>query len=86
MGKGLANPGGTFWSVVMILEHFGETAAAQSVMRAVEAVTANPAMHTGDLGGNATTRQVTDAACEVVSGFVVATVAEAEVEAEAEAA
>ena len=32
MGKGLANPVGTFWSVVMLLEHLGETEAAQRVM------------------------------------------------------
>ena len=29
MGKGLANPVGTFWSVVMLLEHLGEAAAAK---------------------------------------------------------
>ena len=28
MGKGLANPVGTFWSVVMLLEHLGEADAA----------------------------------------------------------
>ncbi len=28
MGKGLANPVGTFWSAVMMLEHLGETKAA----------------------------------------------------------
>ena len=28
MGQGLANPIGTFWSVVMLLEHLGETQAA----------------------------------------------------------
>jgi tartrate dehydrogenase/decarboxylase/D-malate dehydrogenase len=65
-GKGLANPIGTFWSVVMLLEHLGETEAAQSVMRAIEQVTANPALHTGDLGGKATTVQVTKAVCEQV--------------------
>ncbi|HWW71217.1 MAG TPA: tartrate dehydrogenase, partial [Duganella sp.] len=59
MGKGLANPVGTFWSVVMLLEHLGEHDAAGRVMRAVEAVTANPALHTRDLGGTATTAQVT---------------------------
>lgn len=63
MGKGLANPVGTFWSCVMLLEHLGEHAAAQRLMRAVEHVTANPALHTGDLGGQATTQQVTDAVC-----------------------
>lgn len=63
MGKGLANPVGTFWSVVMLLEHLGEHAAAQRVMQAIEAVTATPSLHTGDLGGKATTVEVTDAVC-----------------------
>jgi len=63
MGKGLANPVGTFWSVVMLLEHLGEAEAARRVMAAVEHVTANPALHTRDLGGNATTEQVTRAVC-----------------------
>jgi tartrate dehydrogenase/decarboxylase/D-malate dehydrogenase len=64
MGKGLANPVGTFWSCVMLLEHLGENAAAQRLMRAVEHVTANPALHTRDLGGQATTAQVTQAVIE----------------------
>ena len=64
MGKGLANPVGTFWSVVMLLEHLGETDAAKRLMRAIEQVTANPALHTRDLGGQATTVQVTRAVCE----------------------
>ena len=61
MGKGLANPVGTFWSCVMLLEHIGEAEAAQRLMRAIEAVTANPALHTRDLGGQAGTAEVTDA-------------------------
>jgi len=68
MGRGLANPIGTFWSVVMMLEHVGETAAAQRVMRAIEAVTAQPALHTRDLGGRATTAEVTAAVCAAVGG------------------
>jgi len=63
MGKGLANPIGTFWSVVMLLEHLGETHAAHRLMHAIEHITANPALHTGDLGGTATTEQVTQAVC-----------------------
>ena len=61
MGKGVANPLGTFWSCVMLLEHLGEPAAAATLMAAIEAVTADPALHTRDLGGSATTAQVTDA-------------------------
>ena len=41
-GKGIANPIGTFWTAVMMLEHLGETAAAARLMRAIERVTANP--------------------------------------------
>ena len=63
MGQGLANPVGTFWSVVMLLEHLGEMDAAQRVMQAIEHVTADPALHTRDLGGTATTAQVTAAVC-----------------------
>jgi tartrate dehydrogenase/decarboxylase/D-malate dehydrogenase len=63
MGKGLANPVGTFWSCVMLLEHLGEMQAAQGLMDAIEAVTADPSLHTGDLGGKATTDQVTQAVC-----------------------
>ena len=68
MGKGLANPVGTFWSVVMLLEHLGEANAAARVMAAIEYVTANESLHTRDLGGTATTAQVTQAVCDQVSG------------------
>jgi tartrate dehydrogenase/decarboxylase/D-malate dehydrogenase len=67
MGKGLANPLGTFWSVAMMLEHLGEAAAARRVMQAIEHVTADPALHTRDLGGTATTREVTAAVCAEVA-------------------
>ena len=67
MGKGLANPVGTFWSVVMLLEHLGEFEAAKRVMSAVEKVTADPSLHTGDLGGKATTVQVTKAVCDALA-------------------
>src|SRR5512139_2035933 len=53
MGKGLANPVGTFWSCVMLLEHLGEEEAAKRLMAAIESVTADKALHTGDLGGTA---------------------------------
>jgi tartrate dehydrogenase/decarboxylase/D-malate dehydrogenase len=65
-GKGLANPVGTFWSVVMMLEHLGELDAAKRVMQAVSAVTADTSLHTRDLGGTATTVQVTAAVCALL--------------------
>ena len=67
-GKGIANPIGTFWTGAMMLEHLGETAAAARLMRAIERVTADPALHTPDLGGTATTRQVTDAVIGALRG------------------
>jgi tartrate dehydrogenase/decarboxylase/D-malate dehydrogenase len=63
MGKGLANPVGTFWSAVMMLEHLGEPQAARRLMDAVEQVTSDRQLHTRDLGGSATTAQVTQAVC-----------------------
>ena len=68
MGKGLANPVGTFWSAVMLLEHLGQADAAGRLMQAIESVTADPKLHTRDLGGQATTRQVTDAVCRRLAG------------------
>jgi tartrate dehydrogenase/decarboxylase/D-malate dehydrogenase len=67
-GKGIANPVGTFWTATMMLEHLGEKPAGERLMRAVERVTANPSLHTPDLGGSATTRQVTDAVIAAIQG------------------
>ncbi len=67
-GKGIANPIGTFWTACQMLEHLGEKPAADRLMRAVERVTADPSLHTPDLGGNATTRQVTDAVIQAIYG------------------
>jgi tartrate dehydrogenase/decarboxylase/D-malate dehydrogenase len=65
-GKGIANPVATFWTASLMLEHLGEPAAARRLMRAVERATADPALHTPDLGGKATTRMVTDAVSEAI--------------------
>jgi tartrate dehydrogenase/decarboxylase/D-malate dehydrogenase len=67
-GKGIANPVGTFWTATMMLEHLGEKPAAERLMRAIERVTADPSLHTPDLGGQATTRQVTDAVIAAIQG------------------
>jgi len=67
MGKGLANPIGTFWSAVMMLNHLGEPVLAQKLMQAIEAVTANPQLHTRDLGGSAMMKDVTNAVCQEIS-------------------
>jgi tartrate dehydrogenase/decarboxylase/D-malate dehydrogenase len=67
-GKGVANPVATFWTAAMMLEHLNEKPAAERLMRAVETVTADPALHTPDLGGKATTRMVTDAVIAAIRG------------------
>jgi tartrate dehydrogenase/decarboxylase/D-malate dehydrogenase len=59
-GKGIANPIATFWTGSMMLEHLGEPKAAARLMKAIEAVTAKR-IFTPDLGGNARTRDVTQA-------------------------
>jgi tartrate dehydrogenase/decarboxylase / D-malate dehydrogenase len=51
-----------------MLEHLGEPAAAARLMRAIERVTADPALHTPDLGGTATTRQVREAVIGAIAG------------------
>ncbi|MBV9834952.1 MAG: tartrate dehydrogenase [Alphaproteobacteria bacterium] len=66
MGKGLANPIGTFWSAVMMLEHLGESDAAARLMRAIERVTAERKTLTRDLGGTAGTAAVTAAICSAL--------------------
>ena len=59
-GKGIANPVATFWTACQMLEHVGQPEAAGRIMRAVEAVCAEGIM-TPDIGGNANTKQVTEA-------------------------
>jgi len=68
MGKGIANPVGTFWSAVMMLDHLGEPAAASRLMKAIERVTADPRLHTPDLGGTARTADVTAGVIKAIEG------------------
>ncbi len=68
MGKGIANPIGTFWSAVMMLDHLGEPAAASRLMKAIERVTADKRFHTPDLGGSARTADVTAGVIEAIFG------------------
>ncbi len=67
-GKGIANPVATFWTGAMMLEHLGEADGAALLMRAVEQVCGS-GLVTPDLGGNATTVEVTRAVCDSVRGL-----------------
>jgi tartrate dehydrogenase/decarboxylase/D-malate dehydrogenase len=60
-GRGVANPIGAIWSGAMMLDHLGEEHAAARLMAVLEQITSDTSLHTPDLGGNATTQQVTNA-------------------------
>ena len=54
-GKGIANPIGQIWSAAMMLEHLGETAAAASILAAIERLIVEPRLRTADMKGSANT-------------------------------
>ncbi len=67
MGTGIANPVATFWTAAQMLEHLGEGDTAARLMQAVERVCADGIL-TPDVGGTATTRQVTAAVIAAIGG------------------
>jgi tartrate dehydrogenase/decarboxylase/D-malate dehydrogenase len=66
MGKGIANPIGSLWTAVLMLEHLNELEAAERLMTAIERVTGTRSMLPADLGGTASTDQVTEAVCDAL--------------------
>ncbi len=66
-GKGIANPVATFWTAAQMLEHLNEGDTAARLMQAVERVCADGIL-TPDVGGTATTRQVTAAVIAAIGG------------------
>src|SRR5687768_45447 len=65
-GKGIANPIAAIWAGAMMLDHLGERDAHDRILRAIEAVIADERVRTPDLGGKATTEEMTRA---VMSGL-----------------
>jgi tartrate dehydrogenase/decarboxylase/D-malate dehydrogenase len=65
-GQGIANPIGAIWSGAQMLEHLGEGDAAAAVLDAIGRMLAGDGPRTRDLGGTATTAEVTAA---LVSSF-----------------
>jgi tartrate dehydrogenase/decarboxylase/D-malate dehydrogenase len=59
-GRGVADPIGAIWSGALMLDHLGEAEAARAVEAAIGATLAD-GPRTPDLGGDATTRDVTAA-------------------------
>ena len=66
-GQGIANPVATFWTAGQMLEHLGRGDAASRLMTAVEAV-CGAGITTPDVGGEATTKEVTDAVIAHLEG------------------
>jgi len=64
-GKGIANPVASFWTAAQMLEHLGEADAAARLMAAVEQVCAAGIL-TPDVGGTATTKDVTRAVIDAI--------------------
>ena len=60
-GKGIANPIACIWTGAMMLDHLGEEEAAQLVVNAIEKTTAEAKVLTRDLGGQASTKEATQA-------------------------
>jgi tartrate dehydrogenase/decarboxylase/D-malate dehydrogenase len=59
-GKGIANPVGAIWSGAMMLEHLGETDAAELIVTAIEKALQQGVLPV-DLGGSARTMEITAA-------------------------
>ena len=59
VGQGIANPVASFWSAAQLLEHLDEKDAALRLMSAIEKTT-HAGVLTPDVGGSATTKDVTE--------------------------
>jgi len=67
-GQGIANPVASFWSAAMMLDHLGEGSAAAALLGAIERALASGQASTPDLGGTATTAEVTEAVVAALAG------------------
>src|SRR6185503_489528 len=60
-GKGIANPIAAIWAGAMMVGHHGETKTEARILAAIESVLADGRVQTPDLGGKATTVDMTRA-------------------------
>jgi tartrate dehydrogenase/decarboxylase/D-malate dehydrogenase len=60
-GKGIANPIGAIWASAMMLDHLGRRDLHDRIVSAIERVVASSSVRTPDLGGRATTKEMTSA-------------------------
>jgi len=66
-GTGIANPIGAIRSAAMMLDHLGAWNAARAIENAVDRVLAEDRVRTPDIGGTATTPEVTAAICRALA-------------------
>ena len=66
-GKGIANPIAAIWAGAMMLDHLGERASHDRILSAIEGVLADERVKTPDLGGRATTTDMTRAVTAAMS-------------------
>lgn len=64
--KGIANPTAFLWSACMMLDHLNEQAVANNIRQAVDQVLFHKEWLTPDLGGQATTKQFTQAIIDML--------------------
>ncbi len=69
-GKGVANPCATVLSTAMMLRYLGETASADAIEGAVADVLSAGDIRTGDLGGSATSAEMTDAIIDALAARI----------------
>jgi tartrate dehydrogenase/decarboxylase/D-malate dehydrogenase len=69
-GMNKVNPIATIWAGAMLLEHLGERAAAEDVIRAIETNIKRGKVRTYDMGGSSTTSQVGDDIAAIVLGKI----------------
>ncbi|HPR56105.1 MAG TPA: tartrate dehydrogenase [Deltaproteobacteria bacterium] len=68
-GRGIANPVGMIWSMVLMLEHLDLGGMAAVLMGALEKVLAARVVRTPDMGGQSTTGEVVEEVCRhIVQG------------------
>ena len=60
-GKGIANPIAAIWAGAMMLDHLGDTDSHDRILAAIEKVISDGNVKTPDLGGKATTAEMTKA-------------------------
>jgi tartrate dehydrogenase/decarboxylase/D-malate dehydrogenase len=66
-GRGIANPLGATWSASLMLDHLGHPEAAAEIVSAITSLLGETGVRTADLGGSATTDEVTRALLDIAS-------------------